>query len=153
MDIIGNLGADAEMRETPNGTAIASCRVAVSRRVKRKGEWQEHTEWVRVALFGRRAEGLAPHLVKGTAVYASGPVEARAWQPKDGGDPRASLEMVANEFELLGSGRGQHGEERRQQRPGNSQRRQGGESGHSQHREARAGQGVGDEFGDDEMPF
>jgi single-strand DNA-binding protein len=98
-NVIGNLGSDAEMRYSTNGSPLLRCNVAVNLRVKEEGEWTEKTEWVRVTVFGARAESLSRFLVKGTKVYVSGRLEARPWTTKDG-DLRAGLEIVAGDVEL-----------------------------------------------------
>ena len=103
LTIVGNLGRDADLRTTQNGTSVASMNVAVNRRVKKGGQYQDHTDWFRVALFGKRAEALAPSLTKGTMIQATGSVECKVWTP-DNGEPRAQMEVIAITFELLGGG-------------------------------------------------
>jgi single-strand DNA-binding protein len=93
MMIIGNLGADPELRYTPGGKAVAELRVAVNDRSKGPdGEWQEETQWFRVELWEQAAERAAERLRKGHKVFAEGQLRAREWEGKDG-QKRTSLEI------------------------------------------------------------
>jgi single-strand DNA-binding protein len=104
--LIGNLGADPEIRYTTGGSAIANLRLATAEswRDKESGEQQERTEWHRVVFFGRLAEIAGEYLKKGSQVYVEGRIQTRKWQDKDGAD-RYSTEIIANEMHMLG-GRG-----------------------------------------------
>jgi single-strand DNA-binding protein len=93
MMIIGNLGADPELRYTPGGKAVAELRVAVNDRSRGPdGEWQEETQWFRVELWEQAAERAAERLRKGHKVFAEGSLRAREWEGKDG-QKRTSLEI------------------------------------------------------------
>ena len=93
MMIIGNLGADPELRYTPGGKAVAELRVAVNDRSKGPdGEWVEETQWFRVELWEQAAERAAERLRKGHKVFAEGALRAREWEGKDG-QKRTSLEI------------------------------------------------------------
>lgn len=98
--IVGNLGADPEIRTTSDGKKIASLRVATSEswRDKSTGEKHERTEWHRVVIF---SEGLASvaekYLHKGYKIYIEGQLKTRKWQDKDGSD-RYSTEIVLQGF-------------------------------------------------------
>ena len=93
MMIIGNLGADPELRYTPGGKAVAELRVAVNDRSRGPdGEWQEETHWFRVELWEQAAERAAERLRKGHKVFAEGQLRAREWEGKDG-QKRTSLEI------------------------------------------------------------
>ena len=107
--LIGNLGADPEVRYTAGGAAIANIRLATAEswRDKESGDMQERTEWHRVAFFGRLAEIAAEYLKKGSQVYVEGSIRTRKWNDKDGTE-RYSTEIVANEMQMLG-GRGGSG--------------------------------------------
>jgi single-strand DNA-binding protein len=107
--LIGNLGADPEVRYTTGGSAIANLRLATAEswRDKESGEQQERTEWHRVVFFGRLAEIAGEYLKKGSQIYVEGRLQTRKWQDKDGAD-RYSTEIVANEMQMLG-GRGAGG--------------------------------------------
>jgi len=98
--LIGNLGADPEIRRTQDGRPIANLRVATSEtwRDKATGERREKTEWHRVVIFN---EGLCKiaeqYLKKGSKVYLEGALQTRKWQDKDGQD-RYSTEVVLQGF-------------------------------------------------------
>jgi len=93
MMIIGNLGADPELRYTPSGKAVANLRVAVNDRVRGAGgEWQDETQWFNVELWDEAAERAAERLRKGHKVFAEGALRAREWEGKDG-QKRTSLEI------------------------------------------------------------
>ena len=110
--IVGNLGADPEVRYTAGGTAVTNCNVATSDtwRDKTSGEMQERTEWHRIMFFARLAEVAGEYLKKGSKIYVEGRIQTRKWQGQDGQD-RYTTEIVANEMQMLdtrgGSGGGQ----------------------------------------------
>ena len=103
--LIGNLGADPEVRHTQSGTAVSNIRVATSDRVKVGDAWEDRTEWHRVVLFGRTAETAGQYLRKGSQVYIEGRLQTRKWQDQQGND-RYSTEVVAWQMVMLG-GRGE----------------------------------------------
>jgi single-strand DNA-binding protein len=93
MMIIGNLGADPELRYTPSGKAVTNLRVAVnSNRRGPDGEWVEETLWLRVEVWDQAAERVAEQLRKGNRVYAEGELRAREYEGNDG-QKRTSLEL------------------------------------------------------------
>jgi single-strand DNA-binding protein len=97
MLIIGNLGADPELRYAQSGKAVTTIRVAVNNRVRgADGEWQDETIWFRVITFDQRAERAAEQLRKGNRVYAEGRLRAREWEGADG-QKRTSLEIIADQ--------------------------------------------------------
>ncbi|NYH18258.1 single-stranded DNA-binding protein [Paraburkholderia bryophila] len=104
--LVGNLGADPEVRYLPSGDAVANIRLATTDRYKDKasGEMKEATEWHRVSFFGRLAEIVNEYLKKGSSVYLEGRIRTRKWQAQDGTD-RYSTEIVAEQMQMLG-GRG-----------------------------------------------
>ena len=104
--LVGNLGADPEVRYTQSGSPVANLRIATSDRWKDKqsGEPQERTEWHRVVLFGRLGEIAEQYLKKGSQVYIEGRIQTRKWQGQDGQD-RYTTEIVGNDMQMLG-GRG-----------------------------------------------
>jgi len=101
--LIGNLGADPETRYLPSGDAVTNIRIATTDTWKDKnGEKQEHTEWHRVAFFGKTAEIAGEYLKKGSPVYIEGRIRTRKWQDKEGQE-RYSTEIVADRMQLLGA--------------------------------------------------
>lgn len=98
--LVGNLGADPEVRNTQDGRPIVNLRIATSERWRDKnsGEQREKTEWHRVVIF---SEGLCrvaeQYLRKGSTVYIEGQLQTRKWQDQDGND-RYSTEIVLQGF-------------------------------------------------------
>lgn len=108
--LVGNLGADPEVRYMPSGDAVANIRLATTDRYKDKqsGEFKELTEWHRVSFFGRLAEIVNEYLKKGSAVYIEGRIRTRKYQAQDGTD-RYSTEIVADQMQMLGGRSGGEG--------------------------------------------
>lgn len=102
--LIGNLGADPELRSTASGDAICNLRIATSDRWKDKstGEWRETTEWHRVVLYRRLAEVSGDYLRKGSSVYIEGRLRTRKWTDRDGKE-RYTTEIEGIEMKILGS--------------------------------------------------
>ncbi|MFX1671253.1 single-stranded DNA-binding protein [Paraburkholderia sp. A2WS-5] len=169
--LVGNLGAEPEVRYLPSGDAVANIRLATTDRYKDKasGEFKEMTEWHRVAFFGRLAEIVSEYLKKGSSVYIEGRIRTRKWQAQDGTD-RYSTEIVADQMQMLGgrsSGGGSSGGDmgddggysREQSAPrgggraagGGAPRASGGGAGGGGRSSAPAGGGF-DEM-DDDIPF
>lgn len=109
--IIGNLGADPEVRYMPQGGAVANFTVATSENWtdKATNERKEQTEWHRVVIYQRLAEIAGEYLRKGSKVYIEGKLKTRRWTDKDGIE-RYTTEIVANELQMLdGNPAGQQG--------------------------------------------
>lgn len=102
--LIGNLGADPEVRQMPMGGAVANITLATSMRWKDKqtGEKKESTEWHRVVFFNRLAEIVNEYLRKGSQIYVEGRLQTRKWQDQNGQD-RYTTEIIASEMHMLGS--------------------------------------------------
>ena len=102
--LIGNLGADPEVKYMPSGDAVTNLRIATSEAWKDKstGENVERTEWHRVVCFRRLGEIAGEYLKKGSKVYIEGKLQTRKWQGQDGTD-RYTTEIVANELQMLDS--------------------------------------------------
>lgn len=103
-ELIGNLGADPEVRYTQDGKAIANCSIATSETWKDKqtGERKERTEWHRVVFFAPLAEIVGEYLKKGSKVFVAGQNRTRKWQDKDGQD-RWTTEIHGREMKMLDS--------------------------------------------------
>jgi single-strand DNA-binding protein len=95
--IIGNLGADPEMRYTPSGRPVTQFNVAVNQSTKNQqtGEWNEETDWFRVSVWGDRAERAAETFRKGNKVFVEGRFKTREFEGRDG-QKRTSLEITAD---------------------------------------------------------
>jgi single-strand DNA-binding protein len=100
--LIGNLGADPEIRHMPSGGSVANIRLATTRRWKDKdsGERKEATEWHRVIFFNRLAEIAGEYLKKGSQIYVEGMLQTRSWE-KDG-QKHYATEIVGREMVMLG---------------------------------------------------
>ena len=106
--LIGNLGADPEVRFTQGGQAVANFRIATSESWKDKnGQPQERTEWHRIVVWGKQAELCGEYLSKGRQVYLEGRLQTREWTNKEGAK-QYTTEVVANQVVFLSGGeRGQ----------------------------------------------
>jgi single-strand DNA-binding protein len=151
--LIGNLGADPEMRFLPSGESVCNLRMATTEKWKDKatGDMKEATEWHRISLFGRQAEIAGEYLKKGSSAYIEGSLRTRKWQDKEGRD-QYTTEIRADRIQLLG-GRGSGG--------GDVDFGSAGGGGGSAPRTGGAGKGAGgaakkpaapDDF-DDDIPF
>ncbi len=100
--LIGNSGADPEVKTMPSGGAVVNLSVATSESWKDKsGERQERTEWHRVVFFGRLAEIVGQYIRKGSKMYVEGRLETRSWE--NDGIKRYSTEIIAREMQMLDS--------------------------------------------------
>ncbi len=101
--LVGNLGADPEVRYLNTGTAVANFRMATTENIKnREGEREARTEWHRVVAFGRLAEICGEYLNKGKQVYVEGRLRTRSWDDRDG-NKRWTTEITATTMQMLGS--------------------------------------------------
>lgn len=102
--ILGNLGADPELRVLPGGNAVLKMRVATNESwLDKEKNKQERVEWHRVTVFGKRAEGLAKFVRKGMRVYVEGRNQTSSYD-KDG-QKHYSTEIIADQVLALGAGR------------------------------------------------
>lgn len=108
--LVGNLGADVELRYTPSGTAVGNLRLATTETWfdKNSGERREQTEWHRVVLWGKQAETLQQYLLRGRQIYVEGRLQTRQWDDRDG-NKRYTTEVRSDRVVLLG-GRGGQGD-------------------------------------------
>jgi single stranded DNA-binding protein len=145
--LIGNLGADPELRYTQGGQAILKLRLATTERYKDKaGERQERTEWHSVILWGNRAEALSKILEKGRTIYVEGRLQTSSWD-KDG-VKHYKTEVNATEILLLGGGRGE------QRAPSsNKHTERSAPRGEAARNDGPEDSPDGADFGDDSIPF
>jgi single-strand DNA-binding protein len=148
--LIGNLGADPELKYTPSSRALCNLRVATTEVFKDKsGARQERTEWHRVTVWGEQAENCSKYLSKGRSVYIEGKLQTRSYEKE--GQKHYATDVVADRVVFLGGGGG-GGE-------GGGGRRGGGGGGGG----GRPGSDGGDDMdmggggpppgGDDDIPF
>ena len=103
--LLGNLGADPEIRYTAGGDAVATISVATSSswNDKQSGEKREKTEWHRVVFFRRLAEVVGEYLKKGSSIYVEGQLQTNSYEDKNTGEKKFSTQIVASEMQMLGS--------------------------------------------------
>jgi len=112
--LIGNLGADPEVRYSQTGTAVANFRIATTETWRKPdGSKEEQTEWHKIVAFGKLGEICGEYLSKGSKVFIEGRLQTRKWENKEGAT-QYTTEIVAREMKMLsprgGSG-GSHGGE------------------------------------------
>ncbi|MBA1141712.1 single-stranded DNA-binding protein [Mesorhizobium neociceri] len=165
VQLIGNLGADPEIRRLNSGDPVVNIRIATSEswRDKNSGERKEKTEWHNVVIFNENIAKVAEqYLKKGMKVYVEGQLQTRKWQDQSGAD-RYTTEIILQKFrgelqmlESRGQGDGDRGDDR-----GTSNNRSSGGGGRSS--DFGGGGGFGGGQGgssrqssrelDDEIPF
>src|SRR5258708_22935643 len=103
--LIGNLGADPELKYTPSSRPLCNLRVATTEVFKDKtGVKQEKTEWHRVTVWGDQAENCSKYLSKGRSVYIEGKLQTRSYEKE--GQKHYATDVVADRVVFLGSGGG-----------------------------------------------
>lgn len=100
VQIMGNVTRDIEVRQTPNGTAVADIGLAINRKSK---EGQEETTFVDVTLWGRVAEVVGQYSGKGQPLFVEGRLQMDTWEDKESGAKRSKLKVVGENIQLLGS--------------------------------------------------
>jgi single-strand DNA-binding protein len=148
--LIGNLGADPELKYTQGNQAVLRIRLATTESYMNKaGERQQRTEWHTVILWGRRAEALSKILSKGRSICVEGRIQYRQWEDREG-NKRNTTEINATNVLLIGGGGGGGG-----RRDGGGD--YGGGGGDYGGGDYGGGGGGGDlpadDFGDDDIPF
>lgn len=102
--LIGNLGADPEIRNTPGGTVVANFRIACTETWRdNRGERQERTEWVTLVAWRKIAEVAQRYLRKGSQVYIEGKLQTRTWEDRQTGQKRYATEVLVDTLTMLGS--------------------------------------------------
>jgi single-strand DNA-binding protein len=162
--LVGNLGADPEVRYTAGGSAIANISVATKDQWtdKQTGQKQEKTEWHRVKMFGRLAEIAGEYLKKGQQVYVEGALRYDKYTGKDGVE-RYTTDIVASDLQMLGGRGGEGGGTgggggayRERSQGGGGTRQQGSDDyGSAPQRQSAPppDMGGGNQFDDDDIPF
>lgn len=129
--LVGNLGADPEVRYTQSNTAIANLSIATSETWKDKqtGETREQTEWHRCVAYRRLAEIAGEYLKKGSKVYVEGRLQTRKWTDQNNVE-RYTTEIIINDLQMLdGKPQGNQQQQRpqqNQQHPAQPSQSQGG---------------------------
>jgi single-strand DNA-binding protein len=106
--LIGNLTKDPELRYTPQGTPVASFRIAVNYRYKQSDDMKQETMFIDNVVFGRQAESCSKYLSKGSPVLVEGRLQERRWESN--GQQRSKFEVVAQSVRFLSRRSGQSAE-------------------------------------------
>ena len=102
--LIGNLTRDPELRYIPSGSAVATFTIGVNRVWKTPtGEKKEQASFIRIVVWGRRAEVCGEYLSKGSPVFVEGRIQSRDWQTQDG-QKRNTVEVIADNIQFLRAG-------------------------------------------------
>src|SRR5229473_6776711 len=137
--LVGNVGADPEVKYTPSGVPVGKFSIATNERFKNKsGEWQDRTEWHNIVAWQRLAEIVGEYVSKGSKVYIEGKLQTSSWEDRHSGEKKYRTEIVARDLVLLGSRENGDGA-----KPAASQSAEETESG-------EAGHG---EIADEDIPF
>jgi single-strand DNA-binding protein len=140
--LVGNLGADPELRYTSSGSPVCDIRLATSRKFTDKtGTTQEDTQWHKVVVWGKTAEHCKNFLVKGRQIYLEGRIQTRKWQNKEGQD-QYTTEIVADHVQFLGA-----------KTEGGQQASQQASQGNGPTPPTPKPQAPGDGWDDDDIPF
>ncbi|HEX7030683.1 MAG TPA: single-stranded DNA-binding protein [Gammaproteobacteria bacterium] len=152
--LVGNLGADPDVKYAANGNAVTRISVATSEQWKDKqtGDQQERTEWHRVVFFGRLAEIAGEYLRKGSQVYIEGSLRTSSYDKE--GQKHYSTDIIANEMQMLG-GRGGQGGGQGGDNFGGGRSQGGGQGGGygGGQNQGGGGQNRGADDFDDDIPF
>jgi single-strand DNA-binding protein len=98
--LIGNLTKDPELRYTPQGTPVASFRIAVTSKYRQSDELKEETLFIDVVVFGKQAESCSQYLSKGRPVLVEGRLQERRWESE--GQQRSKCEVIAQTVRFMG---------------------------------------------------
>ena len=156
--LVGNLGADPEIRRLPSGDPVVNMRIATSEswRDRGSGERRERTEWHNVVIFNDNLAKVAEqYLKKGAKVYIEGQLQTRKWQDQSGQDKYTTevvLQKFRGELQMLDS-RGQGGDSQISQGGGGGRGSDFGQSGPSDNQRGGSGGGDYSRDLDDEIPF
>jgi single-strand DNA-binding protein len=103
--LLGNLGADPELRVTPGGQSVLKLRLATTESyVDKTGTRQERTDWHSITVWGKRGEALSKFLTKGSSIFVEGRIQTSSYEKN--GEKRYRTDIVANNIILAGRGRG-----------------------------------------------
>ncbi len=101
--LVGNVGADPEVKYTPSGVPVGKFSIATNERFKNKsGEWQDRTEWHNIVAWQRLAEIVGEYVSKGSKVYIEGKLQTSSWEDRRSGEKKYRTEIVARDLVLLG---------------------------------------------------
>lgn len=106
VQLIGRATRDAELKQTPNGTSVATVSIATGEKYKdSSGKDVENTEFSNIVFWGKLAEICDKYLTKGKRVYISGKLKTRNWEDKDSKKKMYRTEIIARDLILLDGGK------------------------------------------------
>lgn len=147
--LIGNVGAEPEVRALETGVKMARLRIATTERIYNAstGEKREHTEWHTVVLWRGQADFAEKYIRKGSQIYVEGKIRSREWTEEATGNKRHAVEILADEVRLLGQRRSDSGN--------SGEFRSGQSSAPVMQREQQGGQGTAPRLPKDadDLPF
>lgn len=104
--LVGNLGADPDLRYTQSQASVCTLSIATTdRRKDKEGNALEYTEWHRVIVWNRQADACSKYLRKGSSIYVEGRIATRSWDDVKTGQKRYTTEIVAERVQFLGGKR------------------------------------------------
>ena len=107
--LMGNLTRDVETRTTPSGQTVSNFSLAVTRSWKgQDGQTQDQTSFINCVAWGKPGEIIAQYVGKGAPLLVSGRLDQRSYEDKDG-NKRQAVEVVVEDFNFVGGGRGEGG--------------------------------------------
>ena len=119
--LVGNVGADPEVKYTPSGIPVGKFTLATNERFKNKsGEWQDKTEWHNIVAWQRLAEIVGEYVSKDSKVYIEGKLQTSSWEDRRSGQKKYRTEIVARDLVLLGLR--ENGDSQQEQRTSGEQR-------------------------------
>lgn len=98
--LVGNVGADPEVRSLESGVKVCRIRLATTERVRKDDGWADHTEWHTVVLWRNLADIADKYIRRGSRIYVEGPLRSNEWTDKEG-NRRVTIEIIASELKLL----------------------------------------------------
>lgn len=105
--LIGNLTRDPELRVTPKGTAICTFSLAVNRKFRdESGADREEVTYVDIEAWGKSGENISKYCTKGRPLFVEGRLRLDQWEDKNTKEKRSRMKVVCENFQFLGSGRG-----------------------------------------------
>ena len=102
--ILGNVGRDPDVRATQAGLKVATFSMAVSEKVKVKGEWTDQTTWYRCVAFGGTADVVGRYVSKGKSLFIEGRMKFGSYDKKDGSGKAYTADLIVDRLLLLGGG-------------------------------------------------
>jgi len=113
--LMGNVTRDPELRYTPNGMAVMDIGLAVNRKYRPTdgSDLREETTFVDITFWAKQAETLGKYIRKGSPLFVEGRLKLDSWTNKEG-QKRTKLKLVGENFQFLGSGSGQQGQQAQQ---------------------------------------